>query len=162
MDVRVADMIPPEQISKLKLFLLGLLFTKAKKVFFNPNLEKIDYNSREWRAAEIPASNGHGNARSIARIGAILACGGELDGKRLLSLAAIENAIKEQNRGKDIVSFRQPASFGLGFGLLSEEFLLGPHSFFWSGAGGSKCVMDLDKKISTHIKEDTKNKQLNL
>jgi CubicO group peptidase (beta-lactamase class C family) len=148
LDERIADMIVPEQISKIKLFLLGLLFRTAKKVFFNPDLEKINYNSREWRAAEIPASNGHGNARSIARIGAILACGGELDNKRLLSLNTIEKAIEKQNRGKDIVTFRQPASFGLGFGLLSEEFLLGPRSFFWSGAGGSKCVMDLDKKVS--------------
>ena len=147
-DERTADIIVPEQISKIKLLLLSVLFRNAKKVFFNPDLQHIDYNSRRWRAAEIPASNGHGNARSAAQVGAILACGGIFKEKRLLSLNTIEKAIEVQNKGKDIVTFRQAASFGLGFGLLSEDFLLGPRSFFWSGAGGSKCVMDLDKKIS--------------
>ncbi len=147
-DEKIADIVVPERISRIKLFLLGLLFRNAKKVFFNPDLQQIDFNSREWRSAEIPASNGHGNARSTAQVGAILACGGKYKDKRLLSLNTIEKALEEQNRGKDIVTFRQPASFGLGFGLLSEDFLIGPRSFFWSGAGGSKCVMDLDKKLS--------------
>jgi hypothetical protein len=38
-----------------------------------------------WRRAEIPADNGHGNARSVARIQSIVSNGGEVDGVRLLS-----------------------------------------------------------------------------
>ena len=43
--------------------------------------------TREWWAAELPASGGFGNARSVARIHAALACGGTLSGVRLLSEA---------------------------------------------------------------------------
>ena len=43
----------------------------------------------EWRQAEIPAANGHGNARSLAQIHAVLACGGEANGVRFLSPAGV-------------------------------------------------------------------------
>ena len=43
-------------------------------------------NSREWRAAELPAANGHGNGRSLATIYSALARGGG----DLLSAEAIE------------------------------------------------------------------------
>ena len=41
-----------------------------------------------------------------------------------------------------------PVEFGLGFGLLNDKLLLGPRGFYWSGAGGSICVMDFEKKLS--------------
>ena len=41
--------------------------------------------TREWRAAEIPAAGGTGNARSVGRVHSALACGGEVDGVRLMS-----------------------------------------------------------------------------
>jgi CubicO group peptidase (beta-lactamase class C family) len=43
-----------------------------------------------WRRAEIPAGNGHGNARSVARIQSIVSNAGEVDGVRLLSPTTIE------------------------------------------------------------------------
>ena len=82
-----------------------MLFKKAIKVISNPSIKSEDFNSREWRAAEIPASNGHGNARSIAQVGAILACGGKLNKKTILSLQTIEEAIEEQISGRDRVLF---------------------------------------------------------
>lgn len=146
---RVAEIIPTdESVSKLKMFLFKLFFKTTFKVMFNPELLNKDFNSPIWRAAEIPASNGHGNARSIAKVGAIMACGGEFDGKRILSFPTIENAIKEQIYGRDIVIFRQPKSWGLGFGLSHDIYLQGPRSFYWSGLGGSYCIMDLEKKLS--------------
>ena len=45
-------------------------------------------NTRAWRAAEIPAVNGHGNARSIAEIHCMLANGGVAKGKRFMSQRA--------------------------------------------------------------------------
>lgn len=125
-----------------------MFLKKAVKVLFNPNLEDADFNSREWRSAEIPASNGHGNARSIANIGSILACGGLYDKKKILSMSTIEKAIEPQISGRDKILLYSPAKFGLGFGLLNDKLLLGPRSFYWSGAGGSICVMDLEKKLS--------------
>jgi len=106
-------------------------------------------NSRAWRAAEIPAANGHGNARSIAKIATAIACGGELDGIRLLSSNTIEKALEEQIYDIDLVVL-YPVRHGLGFGLNSKERNLGPNprSFYGNGYGGSIVVMDPDANTS--------------
>jgi CubicO group peptidase (beta-lactamase class C family) len=105
--------------------------------------------TRAWRAAEIPAANGHGNARSVARIASAMACGGEIDGVRLMSQATIDKALEEQIRGTDLVMM-MPVRYGLGFGLLGEMMPIGPNSrtFFWGGWGGSLCIMDPDARVS--------------
>ena len=41
-------------------------------------------NTPAWRLAELPSTNGHGNARSVARIYAALARGGAIDGVRIV------------------------------------------------------------------------------
>ena len=53
-------------------------------------------NTRAWRRAELPASNAHGNARSIALAMAPLANGGGADGHRLLSPETLERAFEVQ------------------------------------------------------------------
>ena len=44
-----------------------------------------DGNSVAWRRAEILSGSGYGNARSVAAVQSVLACGGEARGIRLLS-----------------------------------------------------------------------------
>lgn len=61
----------------------------------------IDFNSPEVQAAELPASNGIGTARGLARMYAALI--GEVDGTRLLTPEALTLAIKEQAAGMDQV-----------------------------------------------------------
>ncbi|MFX1287650.1 MAG: serine hydrolase domain-containing protein [Promethearchaeota archaeon] len=148
-DYRTADIVPPKEVfAKWQIILIKLLFKKAVKVYYNPNLENVDFNSRGWRSAEIPASNGHGNARSIANIGSILACGGMYKKKKVLTKSIVERAIEPQISGRDIIRIYRPAKFGLGIGLLDDKYYLGPRSFGWGGAGGSLCVMDIEKKLS--------------
>jgi len=146
-DSRVADLIAPPPIPNQLMENNEEL--RAARGFFNPVLPIEKCLTREWRNAEIPAANGHGNARSVARIGAAIACGGELDGVHLLSLKTIEKAIEEQSYTKDLV-IQIPIRWGLGFGLNSKEIRLGRNqrAFCWGGAGGSSLVMDLDEKIS--------------
>jgi len=118
------------------------------KYMTNPPV--TDYNKgKAWRAAEIPAANGHGNARSMARVGAAMACGGELDGVRLMGLPTIEKAIEEQCYDTDLVT-NMPVRYGLGFGLVSKDVPIGPNprTFYWGGAGGSLMVVDLDARLS--------------
>ncbi len=119
------------------------------RVLGNPPMSAEYSRDRAWRAAEIPAANGHGNARSVARVAAALACGGELDGVRLLGMPTIEKAIEEQCYGPDLV-LGMPIRFGLGYGLTSKEFPIGPNprTFFWGGWGGSLVVVDLDARLS--------------
>jgi len=102
------------------------------KVMMNPPFDHSVVKERVWRGAEIPAANGHGNARSVARVGAAMACGGELDGVRLLSLPSIEKAIEEQCYGTDLV-LGVPIRYGLGFGLNSKEMPISPNprTFSW-------------------------------
>jgi CubicO group peptidase (beta-lactamase class C family) len=68
--------------------------------FVNPS-GTGDHNSPQHRCAEIPAINGHGNARALARIYGALARGGELDGVHLLSPATVEAARNPEARDMD-------------------------------------------------------------
>lgn len=120
------------------------------KTIFNPPDLFIPglSNSRSWRAAEIPAANGHGDARSLARVYGALARGGELDGARVLSAAAIDRAIEEQASGIDAI-LNIPARWGLGFALTQEARPLGPNprAFGHAGMGGSIGWADPDAGI---------------
>ncbi len=157
-DRRVADLIPPKlsllfKIVTSKVFRKLLAWHPLVQVVSKPKQSSVkdfvaESKTRAWRAAEIPSSNGHGNARSLARVGAAIACGGELEGVRLLSESTIKKALEEQASGKDYV-LRAPLRFGLGFGLPSESRPLpNPRTLYWGGMGGSIAVMDLDAKVS--------------
>ena len=96
------------------------------------------WNSRAYHAAEIPGAGGIGTARSIARLYGCLACGGELDGVRLLRPETIELGRTCLSRGTD-ACFGWPLVFGVGFALQNEERDFGPRegAFGHCGAGGS-------------------------
>ncbi len=151
-DSRTAELIPmpPPQPGEPNLLVEILSDPLGFSAFVNPpdfaDLSLV--NTREWRAAEIPAANGHGNARALARIYGALACGGEVDGVRVLSPAAIERAIVEQSSGTDAV-LRLPTRLGLGFFLTAPDFPLGPNPrvFGHAGMGGSLSFADLDARI---------------
>ena len=105
-----------------------------------------DHNSPEHRRAEIPAMNGHGTAGALARVYGALACGGELDGVRVLSRASIERARTEQARDMDPL-LGIPLRMGLGFWLSQPGvpgFAYGPNegAFGHPGAGGSLGFAD--------------------
>jgi len=120
------------------------------RAFGNPPILDLEaVNSRAWRAAEIPAANGHTNAHSLARIFAALANGGAVGGVRLLSSEAVERARSEQVNGRDEV-LPMPTRIGLGFFLSSEAEPLGPNpgAFFHGGAGGSLGVADPEHRLS--------------
>jgi CubicO group peptidase (beta-lactamase class C family) len=80
-------------------------------------------NGRAWRAAEVPAVNGHGTARGAAGLYAAL-----LQGK-LISPALLTEASTAQCAGVDAV-FGEHSAWGLGFGVDAEGFGMG-------GSGGS-------------------------
>ena len=105
-------------------------------------------NSREWRAAEIPAANGQSNARALARLYGILATGGGRDTMRLLSDGAIHTAARTQVNGPDEV-LGIHTRFGLGFALAGESCYYGPNpnTLGHPGAGGSTGFADLDAKL---------------
>lgn len=138
-DTRVAELVPPPPMSPPPIEPASII---GRTLFNTPIIPA--YSDRAWRAAEIPSSNGHGNARSAARVGSLLACGGKLDGLRLLSRSTINQAIEEQFNGIDIV-LGVPVRWGLGFGLANEKLsYLNPRTFYWGGFGGSWLEIDPD------------------
>lgn len=119
------------------------------KAFANPPLlTQGVVNTREWRAAELPAANGHTNARALARIYGALANGGEIDGFRVLSRESIARCHAEQSCGPDAVLFIS-TRFSLGFMMSQPGASLGPnpHAFGHPGAGGSLGFADPDAGI---------------
>lgn len=69
----------------------------------SPYLDPRVVNGEQWRAAEVPAVNGHGTALAVARLYAGLAAGGVLDGVRILSAAAVAEMLRAQLTGFDDV-----------------------------------------------------------
>jgi hypothetical protein len=92
----------------------------AMRTLTNPMLSAEASWTEPWRRAEIPAANGHGNARSVATIQAAVANGGEVGGVRLLSAAGCERILLEQAHGPDLV-LGVPIRLGVGYGLPSPE-----------------------------------------
>lgn len=148
-DYRVAELIPPPQISLDQLGDIDPKSIAMRSLTSTAGVSVEATTTREWRAAEIPAANGHGNARSVAGITAVIACGGTLNDVHLLSLETIEKALEEQSYGTDLV-LNVPIRFGLGFGLQSKDLPIGPNQriLYWGGWGGSVCIIDLDAKLS--------------
>ncbi len=121
----------------------------AAKTFRNPWSPATNSWTDEWRRAEIPAANGHGNARSVARLQAPLACKGSAFGVDLLSKETAESVMVERIAGTDL-ALGVPIRFGLGFGLNSEVLPVSPNanSCYWGGWGGSSILVDQDARLS--------------
>jgi CubicO group peptidase (beta-lactamase class C family) len=150
-DARVAELVPP---STAELAAAGAAAVPDPasllgKVMGNPRLEPAEANTSAWRRAEIPAANGHGNARSVARVMAALARGGALGRVRLLREAALSRAIEEQCLGPDLV-LPLAMRWGLGFMLSHPGLPLGPspRCFGHGGWGGSLGIADADARVS--------------
>ena len=120
------------------------------------------FDTRAWRAAEIPAGNGQGNACAFARIYGALARGGEIDGVRLLSEKGVERASAVRCERVDLVDgvfvrwaagFRRNVVPARSPGDESADLpfwdLYGPNerAFGHTGAGGSYGFADPDRRI---------------
>lgn len=149
-DSRVAETIPwPAPQTAVK-----PVFSEIQELTFlnMPYDIATTIRTRAWRAAEIPAVNGYGNARSIAEIHCILANGGVARGKRFLSEAGCRKAVELQIEGPDLImSHLPPARFGLGFALPGPLLALdlpNPNTIHWGGGGSSWIFIDMDARTT--------------
>ena len=151
---RVARLVPPKDDlgELLKQLGPGLLLAR---VFSNPS-DLFGYNdmwnTRPLHAAEMPSSNGIGDARSLARMYA--SCVGEVDGVRVLQPSTIAAATVEQACGKDEVLMID-SCFGLGF-MLGKSFgtANARSAFGHAGAGGSLSFADPDARHRIRIRDE--------
>jgi CubicO group peptidase (beta-lactamase class C family) len=121
------------------------LFARAGRQWPVP----LDYNADAFRRAEVPSSNGHGNARSTARFYSILTQGGSFEGKMLLSRKAVDTARAEQYWEKEAVIGRTNRQ-ALGYLLNSPQFPIGPgnQAYGQSGMGGAMGMCDPERALA--------------
>lgn len=131
---RVAEIVPPKTEPRL---VEGEPSPAQRAALTNPALDPEVPNTRAWRAAEIPAANGQGNARAIACVYGALANGGTVDGVSLLSQEGVGRATAERCQRTDVV-LAFPIRWSAGW-ILNFPPLYGPQreSFGHSGWGGS-------------------------
>jgi CubicO group peptidase (beta-lactamase class C family) len=97
-------------------------------------------NSAAWRAAEIPAINGHGNARSAAGFYAVL--------PRLLSPGLLAEATTAQCSGMDRI-FGMKTAWGLGFAIDGDDYGMGGLGGNYAGRSGDYTFAFLTGEVGT-------------
>ncbi len=118
----------------------------SNRAFAVTDPAEIDFGSPEVQAVELPASNGIGTARALARMYAALI--GEVDGGRLLAPGTLASATREQAGGKDRVMLI-PSRFSTGYMLPTEANpMTGPNAFGHTGRGGSLGFADPEHGIA--------------
>jgi CubicO group peptidase (beta-lactamase class C family) len=145
---RIADVVPPPPLP-FDLEALGP-DSPVVKTFSGPPAIAESANTPGWRGADIGGANGHGNARSVARMLSALARGGEVDGVRLLSPKTIDLIFDEQAHGVDLV-LGVPLRWGIGYGLPQQDtipWIPEGRICFWGGWGGSMIIMDLERRMT--------------
>ena len=106
--------------------------------FNNPEHEVNFYNLKKWQISEVPSMNGHGNARSIAKIYDIVANDYKLDNNILISKKTIFNCLNETENRMD-QSLMLPIRWTKVGLILRGGWLFGKNkeSFGHNGWGGS-------------------------
>jgi CubicO group peptidase (beta-lactamase class C family) len=107
-------------------------------------------NDREIRELEVPSYGGHGNARAMSRIYAMLANNGEIDGVRLLSAPAVERLSRLVWDHDCMMTHRR---LRMGYGFMHNETNTVPmgetiNAFGHTGTGGAFAWADRERNMS--------------
>lgn len=138
----------------LRLFRAGLGFVGVDLHEFQAALmpfdAPFDWNDEATVRACIPAANGQFTARSLARIYAMIAGGGQLERHRLLSPARVAEMGVVRNRARDNVLFI-PMHWRLGFHRVFTLGLRVPQAFGHFGYGGSGAFCDPSRELAVAL-----------
>ncbi len=145
---RVSDMHPNPKNGFFKIAgddttPLGRAFRSAPKMGYFQNC-------REIRELEVASFGGHGSARAMARVYALLAGNGEIGGVRLLSAAAVERAAQIVWEDDCIMTQRR---IRMGYGFMHNEPNTVPmganlKAFGHTGTGGAFAWCDRERNLS--------------
>ncbi len=111
----------------------------------------FDFGSPDTLRATIPAANGLFTARSLARMYAALAGGGELDGTRLLSRRTLSRATRVQDRthGRRVIPWDM--RWRLGYHGVATTYGIPRRAFGHFGFGGSGAWADPERNLSVGL-----------
>lgn len=136
---------------------MAQLGTPTKLAFGTPaGLASVaSMNSPEARMASFLAFGGIGTAASLGKWYAMLACGGEMEGRRYVSEATIASMSATLSNGPDAVLL-QPTAFSAGFmqdpvgpeGKIRHLFGPSTRAFGHPGAGGSHAFADPENGLA--------------
>ena len=119
---------------------------------FPKNFGPTEQNSLRFKKAGVPSFGGFGDARSMAKIYALIANGGEIDGIRLLSASSVKKALKLQWSDLEDGLLKRPTSMAMGFMKnppdgtpLFTEFA---DAFGHLGSGGARAFAVPSKNIA--------------
>jgi CubicO group peptidase (beta-lactamase class C family) len=114
-------------------------------------ISSFDFSANETLRATIPAANGLFTARSLARMYAALAGGGELDGVRLLSRATLQRATQIQGRtgGLRVIPFDM--RWRLGYHAVPTTLGIPRYAFGHFGFGGSGGWADTRRELAVGL-----------
>jgi CubicO group peptidase (beta-lactamase class C family) len=141
---RIAEMERPHRFADF-----GPLTEVKRLAFLKPWSSPGGAGAEAYRRAEIPSANGHGTALALARLMNAMACGGQLDGRRVLERATVQAASAERIAGRDLV-LPFDVSWAAGFLRNPPNMFYGPgpDSFGHSGWGGSCVFADPERGLS--------------
>jgi CubicO group peptidase (beta-lactamase class C family) len=141
---RVAQMRKPAAAPDL-----GTIDAVKRAAFLDTGSAPGGRGSAEWRTMELPSANLHGTAKDLARIMAVLANGGMLDGRTVLSQGVRAGMLRERIHGRDRVL---PFDVSWAAGLMRNQGLhiFGPNptAVGHCGWGGSCAFADPDARVS--------------
>ncbi|MBM7054497.1 serine hydrolase domain-containing protein [Streptomyces durocortorensis] len=150
---RLAELVQERPDRAAQAALLDRMTPVAVASLLNPPTGRAAANTPAWRAAEIPAANGHGTARAVAALYGILAGRGSLGAHRILSEKAAARVGEGQGACRDLVlgdGFAHETEIGLGLWLSGANRSYGPdpRALGHDGAGGSCGLADPDASIA--------------
>ncbi len=128
---------------------LGTLDAIKRSAFLDKGSAPGGRGAPEWRKLEIPSANGHGTAPALARLMSVIATGGRLDGKHILSPGVVAQATRERIWGEDkVLPFK--LSWAAGFLRNRGVKIYGPDELTvgHSGWGGSCAFADTGTRVS--------------
>lgn len=141
------------------------------RAFTNPRLGPEEYNGRAVRSIEMPASNGIGQVRSVAKAYSIFATGGQALDLKQETVQALEEPAISPTLGSFDEILKVETAYSLGFLRPSPHARFGSSQSAYgaSGAGGSFAFADPESgvgfayamsKLGYHLRNDPREKAL--
>jgi CubicO group peptidase (beta-lactamase class C family) len=140
--LRGAIKMPPRQV----LALVNPFGLSKKAIALADGVKDVDINSAEIRALEVPAGNGTGTARSLAKLYGVAATGGAELGLTTDVFEALKAPAVMPSKGARDFLGKADTSYSLGFNKPTSKWVFGSSStaFGTPGAGGSFAFADPD------------------